>query len=333
MTNAAGWTTLSTCGCCGEGRAAPAGRAQGVALLRCSRCGTLRFSAIAPPDTIYRDGYHFGESEFGWDYAAQAVHGFEEAMASDRMSWIERFRSPGRLVDVGGGLGFLAAEAGRRGWKAELLEPVPQACEYARTRMGVSAIEAGAEALAEREGAYDAVCFVHCIEHIPPARDTLRTAARALTPSGLLFVEVPNHGSMARRLQGDRWLGWQAGEHVYVFTRRTLLRLLDAAGLEPLAVRTYVPGWEGLEPDGYAHMLGVAPLLESSVRFKRRLAALGRRNGHAPTPFLDDADPLTIRDHRGVRRAVYADGFRLLANVEERLGVGTNLQVLARPRP
>lgn len=331
MTTRRGWTTLSGCGCCGDGNAAPAGRAQGVPMLRCIRCATLRFSAIASPDSIYCDGYHSGESEFGWDYAA--THGYEEVMAGDRLAWIERFHAPGRLVDVGGGLGFLAAAAAGRGWEAELLEPVAQACDYAREHLGVNAIQGGADLLADREGAYDAVCFVHCIEHIPPARDTLCIAARALAPSGLLFVEVPNHGSMARRLQGERWLGWQAGEHVYVFTRRTLLALLDAAGLEPVAVRTYVPGWTGLLPDGYAHMLGVAPLLQASVRFKRSLAALGRRNGHAPGSFLDDVDPLTIREYRGVRRAVYADGFRLLAGVEERLGVGTNLQVLARPRP
>lgn len=320
---------LDVCGSCGEARWEPAGEAQGFGLRRCSGCGTLRFEAVAPPEVVYRDGYHTGEIEYGWDYTIFDEAGYEEAIAHARLDWIDDYLDPGRVVDVGGGLGFFAAAADGRGWDATLLEPVPQAVEEARRRFGTRAVVGGADDLARRGEVYDLVAFVHCIEHIPEARETLRAARDAIAPGGLLFVEVPNHGSMARRLQGERWLGWQAGEHVYVFDRRSLLGLLDRAGYELVAERSFVPGWAGLVPDAYAHFLGVAPLLRRAIGAKRGLGGPVRS---ASSSSWAAPPPQPIAGSRGLRRAVFGPGFDGLARAEEALGLGTNLQVLARPR-
>lgn len=321
--------TLDVCGSCGATRWVPAGEAQDFGLRRCSGCGTLRFEAVDPPEVVYRDGYHTGEIEYGWDYTAFDEAGYEEAVAHARLDWIDRHLDPGRVVDVGGGLGSFAAAAASRGWDATLLEPVPRAVEEARRRHGVRAVVGGADDLARRGETYDLVAFIHCIEHIPEARETLGAAREAIGPAGLLFVEVPNHGSLARRLLGERWLGWQAGEHVYVFDRRALLGLLDRAGYEVVAERSFVPGWAGLAPDAYAHFLGVAPLLRRAVRVKR---GLGRRGRSGPPSAGPASAPRPIAEARGLRKALFGRGFDGLAHLEETLGLGTNLQVLARPR-
>jgi SAM-dependent methyltransferase len=322
-----GWLPMSVCGCCGSGRARAAGSAQGVGLLRCSKCQTLRFEAVAAPERVYRDGYHMGHNEFGWDYASDAERGFEEAIAGARLDWIETRRPRGRLLDVGGGLGYLAAIAGARGWDAELLEPVPQAVAYARDKLGVKARCGGVETLEKGEDRYDVIAFVHALEHFPDALGALGVASHALLPGGHLFLEVPHHGSMARRLQGDTWLGWQAGEHVYAFDRSTLNGLLDRADLDIVSQRSWVPGWNGLLANGYAHFLGLEPALGAAIRTKRKLRT--RRAGS--DGGRDQRDPVPIREERGWRRVVFERGFRAVARVEERLGVGTNIQVLARP--
>lgn len=320
------WTALPGCGCCGHGRAEPAGRPQGVGLLRCARCGTLRFEAVVAPGDVYTDGYHDGSAGFGWDYASSGARGYEEATAAQRLDFLARFGRPGRLVDVGGGLGYFAAAAARRGWTAELLEPVPAAAEYARTTLGLPVHLGGAERLPEFAGEFDLISFLHCIEHIPQARDAFEMARRALSPAGMLFVEVPNHGSLARRWQGERWLGWQAGEHVYVFTKRTLLGLLARSGFEPIATRTYVPGWDGLDPNGYAHMLGLRAPLAFAVSLKRRL------RGRSTPADGEAGPPAPIAQRSFAARAGYSRVFATAGWIEERLGLGTNLQVLARPR-
>lgn len=324
---------LHQCGCCDSEFFAPAGRAQGCDLIRCSTCGTLRFTEVGQPAEIYRDGYHEGGSEYGWDYASPTTRAYEEAMANARLAWIEEFHSPARLLDVGGGVGYLSAAAGGRGWAAELLEPVAAAVNFAREHFGVTGHVGGADAISSLpSGAFDVICFIHCIEHVAPARETLAAAARALSPGGHLVIEVPNHASAARRLEGDDWLGWQAGEHVYVFDRRSLTGLVRRAGFEPIAVRTTVPGYGGMDADGYAYMLGLQGVLAAGVRVKRRLARspVVASSETAPGPKSPRA-ARPVDDETGLRGVVYGRGFPALKFIEERTGLGTNLQLIARP--
>jgi SAM-dependent methyltransferase len=323
-----GWIPIPVCGCCGDDRSSVAGRAQGATFLRCRGCGTLRFEAVAPSETIYRDGYHTGTSDFGWDYAATAP--YEEAMALRRVALIETVRAGGSLIDVGGGLGYLAAAAQRHGWDAELIEPVEQAAEFARAEMRVPASVGGVADLARLGRTFDVVCYAHVLEHIPDAAGALDAARTALRPGGVLFVEVPNFGSLARRLQGDLWLGWQAGEHVYLFTRRTLAGLLRRAGWTTLAMRTFVPTWDGMSPDGNAHMLGLQRAMYGALSVKRRFGGLLRR-GSSGGEGSAHREPVPVVEERGPRRLLYGTGFRGLARLESALGVGTNIQVLARP--
>lgn len=320
-----GWARLESCGCCGARRARPFGEIEGVGLLRCGQCGTVRFEAVAPPDVIYSDGYHTGSGDYGWNYADQDELGCRTALADETLAWIERRRSPGRLIDVGGGLGYFAATAARHGWDAELLEPVSEAVDHARQEFGLRATLGTVEELKNRPNEFDLICFLHCIEHIPPARETLAMAGEALAPRGLLFIEVPNLGSLSRRMEGQSWYGWRAGEHAYVFSRRSLVGLVRRAGFEPVAVRTYVPGWSGLLPDAYAHFLGLQRIMARVLSVKRRLDGTG--NGSGPS----DHRPVPIREHRGIRRAVYGRGFELAKSFEELVGLGTNVQLLARP--
>lgn len=326
-----GWLSLPRCGCCGSERWAPAGEAQGVGLRRCLGCGTLRFEAVAPPDVVYTDGYHDGSHDFGWKYTDADLLDYKFALADRRMAWIERHRSPGRLLDVGGGAGDFAAVAQRRGWDSTLLEPVPGAVEHARKEFGVDAICAGIEEMGRLEETYDVVSLVHTLEHFPEALERLRQIRPFLAPGGLLFVEVPNHRSVTRRLVGERWLGWRAGEHVYMFTRRTLSALLRKAGYEVVARRSMVPGWHGLGPTTYAHFLGIEGLLGRVVG--RRHRKLRSRPADAEGAVWEPPSPVPIAQTRGLRRAVYGAGFDALARLEEAAGLGSNLLVLARPTP
>lgn len=328
---------LDHCGCCGGRGTARAGHAQGLDVLRCRRCGTLRFEAIADPAEIYGDSYHTAEGDFGFDYDAN-TRGYDDAQAADRLAVIGRHVRPGTLLDVGGGLGGFSEAARRRGWDAELLEPVEAACERARS-VGVPAYVGGAEALPSLGKQWDVLTFLHSIEHVPEACATLASARGAVADGGVLFVEVPNHASMSRYLQGDGWLGWQAGEHVYLFTEDTIVGLVERAGYEVVEVRSYVPGWHGMLSEGYAHMLGVQVAMSKAVaalkKVKRAVKGSGEGIDFDPNaPSVDGLPPgrVPISQEGAPVRWVFTYGFDALTRVEEAFGWGTNLQVVARPR-
>lgn len=325
------WRSIDECGCCGSPRSAPAGTRQGVALRRCSVCGTTRFSATVVPDAIYTDGYHDGSIDFGFDY--EGDEGYEFAVADLRLDWLEARTGKGSVVDIGGGLGFFAARAASRGWAATLVEPVAAAVEQARQRFDVRALQMGVDDLAETGETFDLVTLNHAIEHFPAALETLRRLRPVISPGGHLFVEVPNLSSLGRRLLGDGWMGWQAGEHVYVFNRRTLTKLVERAGFEIIDSGTFVPGWHGLLPDSYAHLLGVERLLHAAVRSRRDVRRIQRGDGVGPgDASLAVSENVRISENVGLRRAFYTRGFDSLARLEALTGLGTNVRVLARPR-
>lgn len=335
MADTAPMIDVASCGCCGSPHSDPAGAVQGVGLRRCRSCNTLRFAAVSPPEAIYDDGYHDGSAPFGWDWTDPSTAAYERVLNDRRVTWLERHAGKGSIVDVGGGLGYFAAAAQRRGWQAALLEPVPQAARFAEQTFGLDVINAGIDALGPSGRTFDVVALSHVLEHVPDALGALQSVRPAIAAGGWLLIEVPNHGSLSRRFEGDRWLGWQAGQHIHVFNRRTLRGLLARAGYEVVHGGSFVPSWSGLLPDANAHFLGLERVLHQAVIWRRRQrtgAGAGNGSTSEGASSLSATRPsVPATELRGVRRIVLGTGFSVLARMEERVGVGTNLRVLARP--
>ena len=125
------------------------------------------------------------------------------------------------VLDFGSGIGSLGLLMARHGLDVTLAEINPALSDYARWRFdrrGLSArfLEAGSEALPE--DAFDFVCAVDVLEHLPDPRAAPRILAAALRPGGTLFVHLPVEDDASRPMH--LWHGSDA-----------LLRHLDEAGL------------------------------------------------------------------------------------------------------
>lgn len=334
---ATGWMTIDACGCCGGRGSRSSTFVRGIERVRCTTCGTTRFTSVAPPAEIYRDGYHDGSADYGWDSTSGDSGAYESFVADLRLAVIERHVRPGSIVDVGGGLGYFTAAAKRRGWDALLLEPVPRAVAHARQQLGVDAVEGGTEWLETSGRRWDVLAFNHVLEHLPDVLDALRRSRDAVSPHGIVYVELPNLNSVSRLLERDRWFGWQPGQHVYLFTRRTLRGLLERAGYEVLSMGTFVPGWQGLTADAYAHFLGVERLMNLAVDLRRSVAS--RRRG-APGSASTDASrgnerpdaPVPLAEVPGAKGSLLRLAFPALGRTERIAHVGTDLVAVARPR-
>jgi 2-polyprenyl-3-methyl-5-hydroxy-6-metoxy-1,4-benzoquinol methylase len=74
---------------------------------------------------------------------------------------------------------------------------------------------------------FDAITFWAVFEHLVEPRPFLEKAWSLLKPGGLCFVLVPNLGSLAVRLLGERYR-YILPQHVNYFTRPTLMRLVQS---------------------------------------------------------------------------------------------------------
>jgi hypothetical protein len=79
---------------------------------------------------------------------------------------------------------------------------------------------------------FDAITMWHFLEHDYDPLRSLRHAWSALTPGGLLIVEVPRLDSLSFRLFGSRWPGVQAPQHTALFDKDRLVQIVSSAGFE-----------------------------------------------------------------------------------------------------
>ncbi len=147
---------------------------------------------------------------------------------------LERYRSTGRLYDVGCGGGFLVEVAAEHGWRAEGLEVSAAAVAFGRER-GLTLHCGTLDEVRPEEGVHDVVTMMEVIEHVREPVALLQQVAALLRPGGALYLTTPNWGSLTRRCVGRSWAPI-GRDHILYLTPRHVRRALSRAGLEPLRV-------------------------------------------------------------------------------------------------
>ena len=213
---------------------------------RCSSCSSLfveRMVAETDVAALYADTSYFANPDFdspesggyhGYlDYLDDRGH-IEEKFARV-LGQVERWRSPGRLLDVGAGPGFMVAAAAARGWASEGVEINPWAVAYAHDELGLDVQRATLEQAQLEPGCFDAVTMMDLIEHVPSPDSLVARSAELTREGGLLAVLTPDAGSPVSRLLGSRWPEVKrVPEHLILFSVRGLSALLGRHGYEVL---------------------------------------------------------------------------------------------------
>ena len=116
--------------------------------------------------------------------------------------------------------------------QAQGVELTSSAADYARERFGLEVFEGMLEDAPFASDSFDVVTFWDVLEHVYSPAETLARMAELLTPGGLVAINVPNWHTPERRIFGRWWAGYDPPWHLYVFTRPSLTRFLEEAGLE-----------------------------------------------------------------------------------------------------
>lgn len=242
------------CALCGGARFHPLWNCGSFSFVRCADCGLIQQNPQPEEGAVlerYDRSYLDYEVERQFDYAAlerKALDDLclEEATETLRAEAEERGRLP-RVLDVGCATGALLSDFKARGWECLGVEPCAPAAAYGAKRFGLDIRpstlgEAGLEA-----GSVDLFHASHLIEHLNDPGAFLDEARRILAPHGLLALTTPNADGFQARLLGSAWRS-AIYDHLYLFSVRSLERLLEAHGFAVLRLITW-GGWAaGLRP-------------------------------------------------------------------------------------
>lgn len=138
-------------------------------------------------------------------------------------------RAPGRVVDIGCGLGELLEQIDPRHERIGL-DPSEKAVETAAERSGAVTVRGVLEPGRFEPASCDTIIAHHVIEHVDDPVALVRLVHEALRPGGLFVVGTPNFASAAARLFGERFRLLHDPTHVSLFTDDSLMRLLRDSG-------------------------------------------------------------------------------------------------------
>lgn len=85
---------------------------------------------------------------------------------------------------------------------------------------------------------FDLVWASEVIEHVADTARWLSEVRRVLAPGGRLLLTTPSHARPRIVLGGIERFSDALGDHLHLYTRRSLRSLLDEFGFQPVQVRT-----------------------------------------------------------------------------------------------
>ena len=202
----------------------------------CAECGVIfqnpRLS-LEGLDYYYEDFY----DGLGEDFT-EFIFGATDESYVGRAEMVQGHATPERWLDVGAGHGHFCLVA-RDTWPdttfdgLDLSDSIDEAARRGWVDSGYRGLFP--ELAPSMAGSYDVVSMHHYLEHTREPLEELDAARTALTPDGLLLIELPDPESRYGRILGRWWIPWFQPQHQHLIPIGRLKEELDRHGFDVVA--------------------------------------------------------------------------------------------------
>lgn len=196
-------------------------------IIQCNNCNLMQTAAFTSPNY----------SNYHRDEAYSDSERFMKYFFEKRLEFINKFSTrPGIVLEIGASTGVFLDLLKSQGWKTWGVEPSMSAQKA--IIKGHKIIQKSFETSALPKESFDLIVANHVIEHIENPNLFLDKAYRSLKKGGLLFIDVPNAGSLTEKLMQSSWPYFLPEEHVSHFTKETLQMIIQKANFRIVFVKT-----------------------------------------------------------------------------------------------
>lgn len=202
-------------------------------IVRCRKCGLVY---VNPRPTLEELKEFYKEKDAHIEPAKERdifMHRFEKIIKI-----IEKFKNKGKLLDIGCSYGYFLELAQRHGWESYGVEISDYVSRYCREKLNLNVFTGVVSEAHYPDQHFDVITMFHTLEHASDPRNYLREINRILKRDGLLVVAVPNIESLKAKLTKKNWVLITSHEHLYYFSLKTLIQLLNETGFQPVKVGT-----------------------------------------------------------------------------------------------
>lgn len=147
-----------------------------------------------------------------------------------RVNLISKFVKKGKMLEIGSATGVMLKLFKKMGWDALGVEPSGSIQEA--KKKGLRVLNVKFENAKLPKDYFDLVVLNHTLEHIDNPKLVLKKINTLLKEEGIVFIDVPNFGSLLSKLLGKKWPYLLPKEHKHQFTKENLSKLLRDNGFK-----------------------------------------------------------------------------------------------------
>jgi 2-polyprenyl-3-methyl-5-hydroxy-6-metoxy-1,4-benzoquinol methylase len=215
--------------------------------MKCDHCGLvflLEARENITPESVYNADYFKERDEYFLQTSEQdscQTPGEHIESFLEGLKLLRRYKSGGRLLDLGCAVGVFLALAKEAGWEVCGVDISEYAVSCAKERCEAEVHAGELTKIGFPNASFDVITMWDVVEHFQHPKTTLGEVHRILKDDGIILLDTPNEGSLIRkiaqriyRLFGGR-MTYPARKlyhvyHRYYFSEDTLRRLLDSCG-------------------------------------------------------------------------------------------------------
>jgi len=195
-------------------------------LYKCLGCGLVSTKRSEEPDyRKYHRDEEYNKSE------KQFKNIFEK-----RYQIINKFFKKGKILEIGCSEGLLLDCFDGRKWERWGVEPSLSAKNAAERKIKV--LNKFFEKAVLPNNYFNVVVMNHTLEHIDNPVKVIELIYKHLKKGGIIFIDVPNFGSISSKILRKRWRLLAPDEHNHHFTKETLQKILEKSGFKVIYTET-----------------------------------------------------------------------------------------------
>ncbi|MEM5948686.1 class I SAM-dependent methyltransferase [Spirochaetia bacterium 38H-sp] len=260
------------CYVCGSAERRMFWQIESASYVKCKKCGFVYQYPQPVPDALagrYDDSYFEYEIENESNFFDLMLKGLNDIRFFDELESLIKVK---RILDIGCATGKLLSFFKSRGWDAYGIEICHQSAEYARKNYGLEILETPVESVDIENEYFGFIHSSHVIEHVPSPVAFLSAIYRLLVPGGYAVIVTPNVEGFQALLLREKWRS-AIPDHTFLFSKHTLLSILEKQGFEIVAWKTWGGIAKGIVPtfikkpfDIMAKLLGFGDVMLFLIR-------------------------------------------------------------------
>jgi len=242
---------IAPCALCGNSKFKKKLNCEGFYFVRCVKCGLVQRNPQPDKNEIIaRYSDMFGKDYLSYEIANEGSFLNLQLLALKDANFefdATQYGEPS-VLDIGCATGALLEHLRAKGWRVTGVEISPGG-EYARNEKGLDVRSAVLEENNFDENSFEVVLASHLIEHLNDPRSFLTEVRRIIKKDGCFYITTPDISGFQARLFGAKWRS-AIFDHLYLFSARTLIKMLKETGFRVTLRRTWgglaagmAPGW------------------------------------------------------------------------------------------